>query len=1316
MATLGAGVLVWAIGPGAPMLIGALADGVRVGQVGRLAVNGATGVWLGDLRFAEISIVDSKGSWAQANDVAIRWRPLRMMQGAFDVASVSAAAINVERAPKLSFAKSSASQLRLNVDRIHCAQVSFDALPELGAQSFDLSGALALERGSWRRAQLDLTSNSETRDHARLDLVDGVFTLDAFGARGGLFDRKLNLGDETRAMFRFVDGAGAGQWTVGGEKLFSVESVKQGDVASFSARLTPAALVNWRPSQASLKEPIDANGQIGPEQIVLTASGAGIALRVDAPREQSGRIADATKLAVKAQSVRVILPSLPAGAASFEGTLLKWRALEGVVQIQDIGGLAVSAQGPVRGELNRDSRRLDFDLAFRAQSRADPRLRAELTGGAISGSIESAGNAPAKFQNLKLATKTLRANGRSEKGRLRGDWAVTDLSAWQSNLGGAGSGAWMFAPAQNALPARVTLEGRTRRLRAGRTLAPLLDEAMNLSLAATLHRGLVEFEQIKLAGSRVRIGGRGRLEKGLFDLALEASARGPFPIGEGVIEGPIDAQGRLRGPLGSETLELETSWPAMNVGGARARNVNARWSWAAKNGRRSGSVDVTGDMFGAPFKLAGPINFEGANFASSQMSAMWRGISIVGPVNVDRDGLALDMAVAGDIKTLSPEARGAISGRVRLAPNEEEANLGADLMLGKGRWGQLAINSASVMVSGAPSALQVVSDLKALSAGAPIRLGGDGTFANQVLMFRARGDVAGQSIVTRAPLSISFRDGATSLDADVAVGDGAFTARLAQTDSGFDFVSRLERAPLAVLGPWVGEAISGAATGQIALSRHDAHVEGEIGVNLVQARLSARASDPIDARLDGALKNGDFSAEIKGSSREGLQAFVKVSAPLNVRAQPLQIALDGARGGSLSWSIAGKAESVWPLIGARDQELGGLIDAKGAATFAPGRLKGSGAIALTGGRFTDKESGFSLRDINATVLFDESGAQLQNFSGRDDEGGSVRATGAATSLRAGEVKLELTRLQVLERPEAKVRASGPLTVAWTNATAKASGALRIDEAVLSPAGRARASFAEIEVIEINRPDEDAAPAQPLVSRTLARVMFDMQVSAPGRVFVRGRGLDSEWSLDAVVRGDAAEPALNGQAQLVRGDYRLAGRVFDLESGLVRLNGPLSQARLDVVAVRQESDLEARIALSGTLIDPKATLSSVPALPEDEILPQVLFGRSGASLSPLEAAQAAASLAELTGRSAFNVAGIARDLIGLDRLDVRNGGDGLRIAGGKYLTRDVYLEVARNSLGAAESQVEWRVQPRFIVISSFAPDGDRRVSLRWRREY
>jgi translocation and assembly module TamB len=377
-------------------------------------------------------------------------------------------------------------------------------------------------------------------------------------------------------------------------------------------------------------------------------------------------------------------------------------------------------------------------------------------------------------------------------------------------------------------------------------------------------------------------------------------------------------------------------------------------------------------------------------------------------------------------------------------------------------------------------------------------------------------------------------------------------------------------------------------------------------------------------------------------------------------------------------------------------------------------LRGEGALALNGGGFEDKRAGLALTDVEARLAFTEAGQSQFQLSARDEHGGRLSGVGAARGVRSGRMTLRLDELRFVERSDITANASGELALVWTEEGATLSGDLTLDQAQLALAPRPETIIPNIEVVEINRPGGDPAPQRRRPRGAVARL--DLALKAPARVYTRGRGLNAEWSLDAHLRGTTAAPLLDGEARLIRGEFDLAGRPFDMTHGRIRFAGALEETTIDLLAERVAPELTARAAITGRLFDPTITFSSDPALPEDEIMPQILFARSAEELSPLQAAQLAASLAALTGGAAFDITGMARAAVGLDRFDVREDEEGLLVSGGRYLTRDVYFEVSRTGLGEPGAKVEWRARPQLSIVTSFGSNEDQRVSVRWRRDY
>jgi translocation and assembly module TamB len=255
------------------------------------------------------------------------------------------------------------------------------------------------------------------------------------------------------------------------------------------------------------------------------------------------------------------------------------------------------------------------------------------------------------------------------------------------------------------------------------------------------------------------------------------------------------------------------------------------------------------------------------------------------------------------------------------------------------------------------------------------------------------------------------------------------------------------------------------------------------------------------------------------------------------------------------------------------------------------------------------------------------------------------------------------------------------------------------------------------VVERNKPiDFSRAVEEP--ARKGAAIALDVTLKAPRRVFLRGRGLDVELSLDARVGGTTARPVLSGTARVVRGEYDFAGKRFEFDDrSVVYLATSPEAIRLDLSATREDPSLTAVVRIRGTAARPEITLTSTPVLPNDEVLSQVLFGRSASQLSPLEAAQLASALSALAGGGGFDVIGNLRNFAGLDRLAL-GGGDasGVTVSGGKYLTDNVYLELTGGGREGSSAQVEWRIRRKLSIISKLASQGDGKLAVRWRTDY
>jgi translocation and assembly module TamB len=222
------------------------------------------------------------------------------------------------------------------------------------------------------------------------------------------------------------------------------------------------------------------------------------------------------------------------------------------------------------------------------------------------------------------------------------------------------------------------------------------------------------------------------------------------------------------------------------------------------------------------------------------------------------------------------------------------------------------------------------------------------------------------------------------------------------------------------------------------------------------------------------------------------------------------------------------------------------------------------------------------------------------------------------------------------------------------------------------------------VLEVRKAGAPPPPAAPANAPPPADIALNLVLDAPSEVFIRGRGLDVELGGRVTIRGTAAKPQPDGGLRLRRGTMSIIGQVLTFTEGSIAFTGAgLTDPAIRLVATSTTATMVATLTVSGSARDPKITLSSVPEMPQDEILAQLLFNTTTAKLSPFQLAQIAAALASLSGATS----GIGdpleslRNTLGLDRLSVGTGQKGApTVEAGSYLARGVYLGAKQSATG------------------------------------
>lgn len=501
---------------------------------------------------------------------------------------------------------------------------------------------------------------------------------------------------------------------------------------------------------------------------------------------------------------------------------------------------------------------------------------------------------------------------------------------------------------------------------------------------------------------------------------------------------------------------------------------------------------------------------------------------------------------------------------------------------------------------------------------------------------------------------------------------------------------------------------------------------GRAGAGETRLRLSARLAD---AALLTPDLTGTLSAEGTVEEREGL----------------LWLDFDGSGPGGSTGRLSG---SVAPDSGRADLAARGTVPlaltdpflgpvrARGSARYdlalrgAPGLPALSGEIVLQEARLFAPLARIALSPVEARVTLSGGAARIAASAGVEG-GGRLTAGGQIDLLRAGlPGALEIALDSVLLRDAAlydtslsgSVAVNGPLA-----GGARIGGDLRLGATEIRvPSGGLAGGGAILPIAHLNE------PAAVRSTRARAGLLdtgagsggggpvypLDLSISAPQRIFVRGRGLDAELGGAIRLRGTSADPAPEGRFELVRGRLDLLGRRLDLVEGWAQLLGGFDPQLF--LAARSEAPDGTRvtITLSGRASSLDLGLSSEPQLPEDEILARLFFGRGIDRISPLQAAQLASALADLAGGgTGGGVVGRLRRGFGLDDLDVTTEeGGGATLRAGRYLTENVYTNVTVGSDGQSTVTINLDLPRGLTARGSIDGGGRSGVGLFLERDY
>ncbi|MDE0511789.1 MAG: translocation/assembly module TamB domain-containing protein [Gammaproteobacteria bacterium] len=573
-----------------------------------------------------------------------------------------------------------------------------------------------------------------------------------------------------------------------------------------------------------------------------------------------------------------------------------------------------------------------------------------------------------------------------------------------------------------------------------------------------------------------------------------------------------------------------------------------------------------------------------------------------------------------------------------------------------------------------------------------------------------------EKIHLRSPVMVRFSGGRID-DAEfelVLAGGGSVNGNLNITSDGIHGVFLTERLPVSTFNRFAQLPVSG---GYLDLeARFDTGAQQTAagirmrGRNIVPGEVKTGNTVDIDLDADWDGERLDILSEIRGDFDIPARARLALGAGKGKYGLPA-ITENSTLDGTFTWR--GRLNDIRALVPLPGHQFDGDIDLdlRVAGTIGASQFSGRGELAR--GEYQNVLLGVAISDIK--VRADARDGARIDFVCEATDGDQGRITGSG-----------VLQLQDVPSIDAEVRVDGGTLVRRDDVTARLSGITGISGPFndLALTGKLHVDDAEILLLEFNPLEEvelqgigggeHVAPE----SAALSDVSLDLAVQAESSIFVRGRGVDSEWRADLTVTGDTKSPVLLGSIEKIRGRLDMIGKPLDLTRGRITFDGTGAiDPLIDVALERVTQDLHGGIYVSGRVSNPRVRFASQSGLPEDEVLPRLIFGVARQSLTTTQAIRLSIALAILFGNN-LGLQNEIRAAAQLDSLQIYDTpDDGAYIILGKNLGERVFVG-ARQDIGGRGSSVTIEVEmtDSIIMDSELKPDEGSNIGIKWHKDF
>jgi translocation and assembly module TamB len=485
---------------------------------------------------------------------------------------------------------------------------------------------------------------------------------------------------------------------------------------------------------------------------------------------------------------------------------------------------------------------------------------------------------------------------------------------------------------------------------------------------------------------------------------------------------------------------------------------------------------------------------------------------------------------------------------------------------------------------------------------------------------------------------------------------------------------------------------------------------GDLRIQTDSASGQTTAAGLRQAKVFLRVQNEQLMAELNWDTAQMGQAQAQLKSQLSRTPEGWQWAEQAPLSGTVQASLP--QIGAWSVLAPPGWRVQGTLDASLSLSGTRSQPQWQGRLQADQLAVRSAVQGieFSQGQMQARLQGQSLVLESLSLRGAGAQGGELQARGRvqfnpkatanpqSNPLRTADLALQIEakNLRVSNRADRRLSVSGDVTARMAQGQLQLRGGLKADQALfILPEGSTpslgddvvvfRPDMGELNLSALSAPPDPNAPSSSWLGVPDVRVMLDL-----GQDFqLQGQGLVTRLAGQVELLSNASTrglPRLSGQVRTEGGRYKAYGQQLNIDTGVLRFNGPYDNPSLDIIALRPNLPQKVGVQITGTALLPRIRLYADPDLPDADKLAWLVLGRSAANGGAESAVLQQAAVA-LLGGNGKTLTGELANSLGLDEISLASGSrsdasaTGAAVTLGKRLSKDFYLAYETSLSGA-----------------------------------